>query len=44
MPEWAGPGGRLMATSLSSLTLEVCYRYPPRYAQANGESGKNQGE
>jgi hypothetical protein len=29
MPEWAGPGGRLMATSLSSLTLEVCYRYPP---------------
>jgi hypothetical protein len=44
MPEWAAPGGRLMATSLSALILEVYYRYPPCYAQGNRDSGKNSGE
>ncbi len=28
---WGGPGGRLMMTSLSCLTLEVYYRYLPLY-------------
>jgi hypothetical protein len=28
---WSGPGGRLMATSLSALTLEVYYRYLPLF-------------
>jgi len=28
---WGEPGGRLMMTSLSCLTLEVYYRYLPLY-------------
>jgi len=29
--EWGGPGGRIMVTALSCLTLEVYYRYLPLY-------------
>ena len=29
--QWGEPGGRLMMTSLSCLTLEVYYRYLPLY-------------
>ncbi len=28
---WGRTGGRVMLTSLSALTLEVYYRYPPLY-------------
>ena len=30
--QWGDHGGRLMTTSLSALTLEVYYRYLPRYS------------
>jgi hypothetical protein len=39
MPEWASYGGRLMMTSLAALTLEVYYRYPPKYA--SGQQDEN---
>ena len=32
---WGGPGGRVMMTSLSCLTLEVYYRYLPLYKLDN---------
>ncbi|HZZ72194.1 MAG TPA: prenyltransferase/squalene oxidase repeat-containing protein, partial [Pirellulales bacterium] len=34
---WGGPGGRVMITSLSALTLEVYYRYLPLY-QLDGKN------
>ena len=39
MPEWAGPGGRLMMTSLGALTLEVYYRYLPLYKDMGAGGG-----
>jgi len=30
--QWGNQGGRIMVTSLSTLTLQVYYRYPPLYA------------
>jgi len=38
---WAEAGGRLMVTSLATLTLEVYYRYLPLYKLENTESVKS---
>ena len=38
---WAEPGGRLMVTSLSALTLEVYYRYLPLYKLDNTASTRS---
>ena len=35
---WGKNGGRVMTTSLSALTLEIYYRYPPLYDAENGDS------
>ena len=41
---WGHHGGRLMQTSLSCLTLEVYYRYPPLYdSQVPSEKPKSLG-
>jgi hypothetical protein len=37
---WSEPGGRLMVTSLSTLTLEVYYRYLPLYKLDNTDTVK----
>jgi hypothetical protein len=37
---WGGPGGRVMITSLSALTLEVYYRYLPLYKLDNADDIK----
>ena len=37
---WSGPGGRIMITSLSCLTLEVYYRYLPLYKLDNAAEEK----
>jgi hypothetical protein len=36
---WAASGGRIYATALSLLTLEVYYKYPPAYLRARGPAG-----
>jgi hypothetical protein len=39
---WGAQGGRLMATSLATLTLEVYYRYIPLYTLDAGSESKSQ--
>jgi hypothetical protein len=39
-----GPGGRLMITSLSILTLEVYYRHLPLYRRITDEGVKDKPE
>jgi hypothetical protein len=35
---WGEPGGRIMTTSLSALSLQVYYRYPPVYEPGDGHA------
>jgi hypothetical protein len=39
--QWGEPGGRIMVTSLSCLTLEVYYRYLPLYKLDNPDATAN---
>jgi hypothetical protein len=46
---WGGPGGRIMQTSLSCLTLEIYYRYLPLHdldkkGAVKGPEGKDAGK
>ena len=36
---WSGKGGRIITTAMSTLTLEVYYRYLPLYRIHGGEAG-----
>ncbi|MHC5019792.1 MAG: prenyltransferase/squalene oxidase repeat-containing protein [Planctomycetota bacterium] len=40
--KWAAGGGRIYATCLSILTLEVYYKYPPRYVEGRLAAGSVQ--